>query len=361
MNFKKRYLYYGIYWGVYWGILLTSFSALGEDNSHEVLIRSTKTRFSEFNSFLQVEFIKTYAQYQLDEVRSRTRPIHLSSLFKKSQAEFLSHNPRSAERTYQKIVRHIHAFDWNEEERKIIFYTLFRLAQLKLDTKKKKLFLKEAMTFGLNLKIDFNIFPPPLTTMYSKIRKSVNRVLLDLKKIFPDHELIVINGKTFKRGEKVKLGYGMYRISAYSSSHTPWSQTLSLSRLIVQTVRTHSLTDPNSNCRSGTIANLQTQLKKSLKGKILFPNFCVYNLKTKSAKFNHYKPLKMMSKSHLKRNFKKAKSKENIWENWKSHKKMWMIGGVALSGVVLYFLLKDNKVPPNAQRSNSYPIIKVKF
>ena len=237
-----------------------------------VLIRSPNTNLVEFSAYAETEPIKTYIQYRLESLKKTPRPVHLRSLLKQAQMDFLSHEPNHSKKSFRAIVDHVHAFDWNKEERKIIFYSLFRLAQLEKNSKKQVVLLKEALTFSMGLKADTKLFPPPLISQYLQIKKSATFVSLNLKQLFPKHSVVIINGRVYSHQKEISLPYGSYRVSALSASHKSWTQTLSLSRLISKRLKTSALV--SGSCKKPVLKH------KPIEGqsiRILFPNFCVWD------------------------------------------------------------------------------------
>jgi hypothetical protein len=316
-----------------------------------ILIRSPKTNIIEFSAYAKTEPVKTYAQHQLDINRKTPRPVNLQSLLKQAQMDFLSHEPNESKKTFRLITEHIHSFDWNTEERKIIFYSLFRLAQLEKNTQKQKLLLQEAFVFGMNLKLDLQLFPPPLVEHYLKIKKTTVFVSLKLKNLFPLHEIILINGKIYSYKETVTLPYGVYRITAFSSSNKSWTQTLSLSRLISKKIHTPSLT--KGSCHQPVLNNLD-QFSQKNHIRILFPNFCVWSSRQNPLATKQADTLPAdikMSEEEL-----KEPEKNNHWweEEW-----VWL-GAAVVLGITTVFILSesDNK---KEERKQTKPIVKIGF
>ena len=262
-----------------WGVGITlSLSAVAKKSPAPILIRAPNTPVKEFLAYAETEPVQTYLQHQIDHNKKKPRPVNLRSLLKQAQMDFLSHEPKSSKKSWQAIADHIHSFDWNKEERKIIFYSLLRLAQLEKDSRKKDLLLKEALTFSMGLKPDTQIFPPPLTNRYAQLKKSATFVPLNLKAVFPQHSAILINGRVYSHHEKPILPEGFYKVSALSTSHEKWTKTLSLSRLLSKKVKTPPLT--KGSCQKPILENKHLQTKNLL---ILFPNFCVWDSSLKLA------------------------------------------------------------------------------
>ena len=163
--------------------------------------------------------------------------------------------------------------DWTEEDRRIIFYSFLRQAQGEEDLEKRKALLLSASGFILfdneGLKdSDKGLFPPPLMEELRLMKKQANFLSLDWEKIFPDHEILLINGRQIQKDIEVKIPQAFYRVSAFSSSHRPWSKNLSLSDLLLQDARTKSLT-------KGSCRNLQVQLERKEKNlELLAPSSC---------------------------------------------------------------------------------------
>ena len=155
------------------------------------------------------------------------------------------------------------------------------------NVEKQKLFLHEAMVFGQGLELDFSLFPPPIMKAYLNIKKASALVPVSLKKIFPEHELIVINGRVYSVHQPVFLPYGIYRISAFSSSHISWTKVISLSRLVSQVVHTTPIVS-EGNCQQGGKLNAISKGDRTII-KVLFPNFCIWNTAKQTIDKAHFK------------------------------------------------------------------------
>ena len=314
-----------------------------------VIIRSPKTNLIEFSAYANTESLKTYAQYKLDQIHKTPRPIILESLLEKSQREFLSFEPQRAIKTYKIIISHIHSFDWTLSERKIILYALFRMAQLETNLQKQKLFLQEAVVFGGDLTIDTSLFPPPLMQTYLNVKKSINYTPVDLKKIFPEHELILINGKvysTFQQQKKLLLPYGTYRVHALSSSKQAWLKTLSLSRLLSKKVQVPYLIGEHSSCQQTTLNPEMKKLDRLVQ--VLFPNFCVWSSVKEHIKSQQSE---LIADTVLDKPSSDSTSIKNLPENLaqsQANKNKWIkpvlwSGGAVLFSALAFSLIKNNK------------------
>ncbi|MDE0118411.1 MAG: hypothetical protein OXM55_00185 [Bdellovibrionales bacterium] len=371
-----------IIWFSFSQALAYSYASPGSTSS-VILIRSSETSGTEFSAYTKTESIKTYAQYQLEQKRRTPRPIEIQSLLKQAQIDFLSYEPERSKKNFRRITEHMHTFDWNEEERKIIFYSLFRLAQLEKDLPKRELFLKEALVFGMDLKIDLQVFPPPLVNNYLHLKKKSSFVSLDLKKLFPWHEIVLINGKAHSNKETITLPYGMYRVSAFSSSHEDRTQVLSLSHFALKTLKTTPLVKGScqkpvfnkksflfsSDFTGHTVAKSDQVLPLENPNKvgvnhqggtlnknqihILFPNFCVWNdLQQKITQIKkNVLPAHIIEGEQL-----EEPEKQSQWET-----EEWLLLGAVLLvvGVTTVIVLGEDKKTKEAKQPK--PLVKIGF
>ena len=317
--------------------------------STEVLIKAPKTSWTEFSAYADTEAVKTFAQYQLEQIYKSPRPIVLADLLEKSQREFLSYEPERAKKTYQSIINHIHSFDWTEPERKIIVYALFRMAQLERNLQKQKMFLQEAVVFGGNSKIDTTLFPPPVVQTYLNLKKSMHFAPVNLKKIFPEHEQVLINGKVHSSQQKLLLPYGVYRVRALSSARKSWLKILSLSRLLTQKIKSPYLVNISSSCQKARL-NQEIQKPKQKILQVLFPNFCIWN-EIQARAMLADKSAGSAKEGSLEASELKSALKPKLTENFsQKHKKKWVepalwFGGAIALSTLTFFVLKNKKKP----------------
>lgn len=320
-------------WGVWFCVLLGLVAGKG---AAQVLVRDSTTDPLEFAAYCEAEGLKTFAQWQKEKIYTSKRVERLQPLLSRAQAGFLSPDPLSSKATYQKIVSLSHAQDWNEEERKIIFYSFFRLAQLEKSEASSRLFLKEALVFGRDLKPEAKLFPPPLIKAYRQIKKRAFLSPLHLGTVFAQHDWVLINGRAYKNDQKLMLPYGVYRVRALSSSHEPYTEVIPLSRLVLMKVKTPALVSGPCEGDVKLSPFLKTQLKSSGDVKVLFPGFCVWDKqKTAGAKV-------------LPESFKDVPLGEGVplssASGMTSHKWFWWgLAGLVAGGAVVSFWVLNRK------------------
>ena len=186
---------------------------------------------------------KTYAQNRWEYLKKQTKGFRLKNRITKAQAAYLSGD--SSKKLFQSIADMAYVGDWNEEQRRVILYALLRLAQLSDSPNEKKAFLIFASRFITedlsSTWPEYNLFPPPLVERLNQLKSGQTSFLIDWRKRFPHHEIVLVNGKKMKG--KTRLNEGRYRITALSSTHAPYVRTLHLSELLSGVLKTQPLTE----------------------------------------------------------------------------------------------------------------------
>ena len=221
-------------------------------------IRPPDTPFKSFKAHINAlgNSHKTYAEHRLSLQRKKAGAFQLPRRIQTAQELYLSGTLKSAEEAFQKITRLAHSADWNEEDRRIIFYAFLRSAQITgLPDIKKALLLSAVQFFRKPVTprhADYNLFPPPLTEQFNELLKTRVFFTVNWRKVFPEHEIILVNGERVPSDKPSKIPSGVHRITALSSSHIPYSQAVRLSRLISRPPKTNLLT--TGACRALKIA-----------------------------------------------------------------------------------------------------------
>ena len=230
-------------------IFVFSYKADGKSVEERVWIKPVPIPFKEFKAHISALGFPhvSYAQYQLKLARKQAQAFQLKEKLMSAQEFYLSGEETKALKAFQNISQKALQADWAEEERRVLLYAFLRQAQMEAKTEKRTALLLSALEFSL-FKInsldysDYDLFPPPLLKEIQLIQEKTNSLLIDWNKIFPKHEILLINGQRMEKGKKLKIPQGFYRISAFSSSHRPWSQKQRLSEMLTGKIETTSLT-----------------------------------------------------------------------------------------------------------------------
>ena len=241
-------------------LLCAAFTSAGFGQNSTIWIRPNHIPFQEFKADIKAFGPPhiSYAESLLAKERKRADSFHLKKRLIPAQELYLSGEGREAEKIFKEISSLSFSADWGDEDRRIILYSFLRQAQSEKDREKRKAILLSAGDFTLSALSpsnyrDWDLFPPPLMKELQLIQSQARALQPDWNKIFPKHELIVVNGEVLPKNMATKLPSALYRVSAFSSSHQPYSATIRLSTLLSKRITGKRLT-------SGFCKNLTTKL-----------------------------------------------------------------------------------------------------
>ena len=303
-----------------------------------IWVKAPHTPFDEFEAGIKtLDFSTSYAEYKLKQKRAIAKAFKLKDKILQAQQFYLSGEDKKAIRSFRQITRLAALADWDREDRRIILYSFLRRAQSEEDKNKRKALLFSALDFAffpINSESyrDYNLFPPPLMEELRLIQEKTPALYVHWESVFPQHEIILINGKKMRKEEKTRLPQSHYRVSAFSSSHQAWTQNLNLSELLSKKIQTKRLSKGycenlklalDKEAQNIKILNLsncpkQTSLKFNDKQKKLTPNHSLDKLES----FNNSYPLDILN------------SENGSFQNKSSPTSSWLIAGavvVALS------------------------------
>ncbi len=298
-------------------------------SSYSTLLKAPQTPLEEFSAYVQTESAVSYAQRQFEQIQTQPDDIKkLRLMLEQAQRSFLKDHLHQSGDYFRSIVKMAHQKDWAAEAQKIIFYSFLRLAQIEWKGLEAEALLYSASVLAPQLEPDVQLFPPPLIQKFNAIRKKQAKLSVSLKRIFPFHEIILINGRVFSN--KVRLPYGEYRVTALSSSHRKWSRIISLSQLVQKRIVTAPLV--SGSCRHPVFS-------KGIKhSPVLFPNFCLW---TKSLKKSA--PTSASEEFYTSSEIQKNAEDLKTSIKWKEHKKWGAFAAAAVGVAAVGFLLWRNQ------------------
>ena len=214
-----------------------------------VWIKPPYTSFREFKAELRAFGPPhiSYAESLLRRQRKQAIEFELKEKLLIAQELYLSGEEQKALKAFQSITDLSPLADWRAEDRRILLYSFLRRAQSEEDESKRKALLLSASDFISKEELedypDRDLFPPPLMESLSLIKEKTHLLSVDWNKIFPDHEIILINGKQIQKDIRDIRSRALYRTHALSSSHVPYLNSISLSDLIQKQIKTKKLTE----------------------------------------------------------------------------------------------------------------------
>lgn len=179
------------------------------------------------------------SQSLVDHLESRLPAVsdekRLLQKFERAQTLFLSSDLTAAKVAFIEITEEALRADWSETQRKVITISFLRAAQLSSDPHAVQSYLVRAAQFGNDVQVDAAMFPPPLLSQFEETvsREKAKSLQVDLKEKFPQHDLIIIDGKRV-RSEVIhafSVMPGRHRVTAISNSHQLFTQELTASQL----------------------------------------------------------------------------------------------------------------------------------
>ena len=214
----------------------------------KVWVRSLYSSGEDFQIFLNTHSGQSYAEYQLQQSRQKAKSFQIKEKLISAQQFYLEGREQEAKEAFLEISHQAYLADWDTEERRIFIYTFLRLAQFEKNKQKQQAFLILAQHF-LGSPItkenysDFELFPPPLMNRLKEIQAQSPILTLPLGALFPNHEILLLNGERIDKRKVLKRFQAHYRLTALSSSHKPWSKKVNLSKLLFQKIPKQSLTE----------------------------------------------------------------------------------------------------------------------
>ena len=329
--------------------LMLPLYSFAQKNEGPIWIKAPQMPANEFKAHIKSLGFPhiNYARHLLKQKRKRAKSFQLKDKLLVAQELYLSGDGEGAIKAFQKITKLAPLADWDKEDRRIILYSFLRIAQSEEDREKRKALLLSASAFAL-FKInnvnypDYDLFPPPMMEELRLFQEKSNALFVDWKVIFPNHEIILINGEEMSKDQKAKIPQAFYRVSTLSSSHQPWSKNLNLSELLTQEIKTKRLT-------KGPCNQLKMQWNEEQKNIQILPfSACP---KPAVLNFEKNKPTKKR-KNHKKTFTKKTSEKNNSLDQFKPSDALYSIDSSLLNSEDFESQLEDEK---QAKLSNIPP------
>ena len=348
--------------------LIFTFSYKVEGNPEEeiIWIKPSPMPFKEFKANVKALGVPhiSYAQKQLTVSREQAQSFQLKEKLIFAQELYLSGEENKARKAFQDISQIALQADWEEEERRIIIYAFLRQAQMEQRPEQRTALLLSAIEFSLfkinNLDYpDYHLFPPPLLKEVQLLQTKANFLLADWDKIFPKHEILLINGQRLEKNKKTKIPQAFYRISAFSSSHQSWSEKKSLSDLLTEKIKTKTLTMgfcdkmkikpesmkentklmPLASCDKTALLNIETNIKPANSEKNLLKKDS-----SSANRDNNESPSELLTSLELSGDFTTEIEKSNLKkQNIFSEIPPWIIAGAGAVAFVFILSLNQDK------------------
>ena len=214
---------------------------------NKVWLRGHDTPVEDFQVFLQNSSHVSYAKFQFHQLRKQAQTFQLKDKLISAQKLYLDGKKQKAMKFFNQITKLAYSAEWSKEDRRIILYAFLRSAQIQADEDKAQAFLNLARNFnGQDILpetyTDFKLFPPPLMSQLDKLQEKNLTLSPDWEVLFPQHEIVLINGQKIEKAQSLSLLPVSYRVTALSSTHRAWSRKVHLSQLVLKPIQAGRLT-----------------------------------------------------------------------------------------------------------------------
>jgi hypothetical protein len=194
----------------------------------------------------------------------------VTQLLKEAQFNFLNGSLGSAKEGFEKINDMKWSCDWKEDERKIITFAMFRLAQLSDNPAEQMNFLSDAIGFDDDIKPDASVFPPPLISLYNKTKQQLIRQPLILPDFTKKYSSLLRNGKFISLSNMAISSYPLRaRLTLVSEAYLPETIVVTPEEFQAYQLEPRAMID--GGCDNFTVA----KELESLPIKVYFSRDCV--------------------------------------------------------------------------------------
>ena len=321
----------------------------------KIWLRAYDASLEDFYVFLETSSRMSYAEFQLNHLREQIQKFQIKEKLISAQKLYLDGKNKKAMRFFNQITKEAYSADWSKEEHRIILYAFLRSAQIQEEKEQAQALLILARNFnGRSLLeetyTDFNLFPPPLMNQLEKIQEKNSVLYLDWNTLFPNHEIILVNGQKVEKNKAAPLLANRYRVTALSSSHRAWSKKIHLSELGLKSIQTEKLT--SDLCEKATlIPELEKQKRFYLfsNSKCKTSKDLILGIEPKELNEKNLKQdLELSQRLNLRSGEVSQTKEENPDQQW-SHLPAWLLVGAGIITLSLLVSLGGNNKKPEEE------------
>lgn len=197
-----------------------------------VLVKSPQASPTEYAAHVAVsEDFQSPVENHLQKIpQQKARKVLIKAL-SEAQRAYFSASQEQAKQAFEIVAGLATQADWLYEDRKAIFQSLVRLAQLSREDGEKNRWLKAAKAFAPDLEPDAKLFPPPLLEDYFQTPlETLTWKVSSLEGI----DVVLINGRHYeiKPDTEISVSRSPQRVTFLSNSFWPQTKIISGQDLI---------------------------------------------------------------------------------------------------------------------------------
>ncbi len=318
---------------------------------HQIYVRSIQSKKLEFLSYIEVSNKRSFVNQLNIENKIGFDSLHLIDKLKKAKKLELIGETHLAYLNYLNISKLRLNYQWDEDHRSIIHYSILKLSEL--DIKNQTYWIKNALAFDYNNKSNLKYLKKSTQRVFNKISKKIKKTQAYIPPEFYEYDEIWINGLNLKMSQLKKYHFisnEKYLVSLYSNVYFPKKLTLTLKELnqyeqppqfIVEGTCDDSKVNPEVNFK----------FSQSLYG--YFNQDCSVQLNPKInqelSKKNNLNKQDLFTISKPKQLDLSQSTKKMSSNKWYKNKWLW----VAVGALVSYKVYEQNQ--PRAKKPTNYP------
>lgn len=267
----------------------------------------------------------------------------LRSRLEKAQRAWLSGDQETARTEFRALGELSLKADWREAQREVIQTAFLRLAQSSDSPSEREAWVESAVRLYGDLNPNVALFPPPLLLEFEAVKKRSNltSVDIDLRDVFPDFRLVIVDGKRIEIASqpRLRLNKGLHRMTAYSDSHEAVTEFLTAAQLRVLRLSPPALTE--DSCEKAHL-RARASISSSLDTKVFAGSACVGDISRAVT------AAQLISRPKSNSDFKSfAASSPLDLPTATSSKKtwLWVVGGAVAAGAA-YALTRSHSPEP---------------
>lgn len=316
-------------------ILLILSKSLQSVASSGVMIQAATTDSARFDGYARsranlIKFSDHYKSINPSLPKMR----QLQDLFISANRSFLEGSLQKAKTDFEMVAFEARSADWDKSQRDLIHLSLLRLAQLENDRQKRTAYIKEAIDFDRYKSPDVDLFPPPIIDEFRRLHSQHLQQLQswDTTDFSKDFDYILLNGQIYdlKKGTKILVGMGRYRVTLLSDSYSPIIRVMTYDQM--QAMLPTGIPLAQGHCNSPDVERPEQMPERY---SVFFPDDCIAK----------YENGRWQKESDIKPYVRTIKTEEvfSTAPTEKPSSANWLAIGIitAVVGVVTYSIIKN--------------------
>lgn len=265
------------------------------------------------------------------------KTIHLEQNLKEAQYHFLNSSLDKSMNMFKAIAENKWSCDWKDEERRVVAFALFRLAQLSSSEMDQIQHLTDALNFDDSIAPDESIFPPPIVTLYKKLKRQLTKKSFTLPSFAKNYSYVLRNGRFISLSQPVLEVYSLRaRYTFISDAYKPETLVVTAEDLSSRSLEPHPWVQ--GDCKNPRLSDELTDTQQEVK--VFFSTDCIATLGGSSQSplaSNNYDSLRVPP-STLSQSMPAAEKKSWLRRNY-----VWVGAAVVSSLLIAHQIQKNNE------------------